>query len=120
MKAPSILMSPCEVAVRKYVPSIRAAIAIVLVRDYGLSIYRAAKILGLTPAAISNYILGRRGSSYTDIILRDEELYELLNSIARKFVSGDYDERELPRQICTACVKLREKVGDSSYEICGR
>ncbi len=108
---PAITLStPCEVAVRKYVPSIRASIAIVMVKYYGLSIYRAAKLLNLTPAAVSNYLLKRRGSDYVDIILNDRELQEAVIELAGKIVEGGIDNEEVSQKLCEICRKLRERV----------
>jgi len=109
-KTINFLSAPCEIAVRKYVPSIRASIAIVLVRDYGLSIYRAAKLLKLTPAAVSNYLLKRRGGGYIDAVLNHKELYEMVSKIAEQIISGNVDEERIPLHICDICRKLRLKV----------
>ncbi|OWJ55069.1 transcriptional regulator [Pyrodictium delaneyi] len=106
----NFLSAPCEIAVRKYVPSIRASIAIVLVRDYGLSIYRAAKLLKLTPAAVSNYLLKRRGGDYIDTVLNDAELYGMVSKMAEQIISGNIDEKRIPLYICDICRKLRLKV----------
>lgn len=104
------LSAPCEIAVKKYVPSIRASLAIVLVRDYGLTIYRAAKLLRLTPAAVSNYLLKRRGGSYIDVILKDKELYGMVAKMAEQIISNNAVERLMPLYICEICRKLRSKV----------
>lgn len=115
MESDGFLTTPCEIAVRKYVPSIRASIATVLVRDYGLSVYRAAKILKLTPAAISNYILKRRGGEYVDMILNDKELYRMVSEIAERLISENIGPRELSLKMCMICRKLRTKV-EGKYE----
>ncbi len=104
------LAAPCEIAVRKYVPSIRASIATILVKVYGLSIYRTAKILHITPAAVSNYLLKRRGGDYVDLILKDEELYKLVSKIAENLISENIDKQSMSMYICQVCRKLREKV----------
>ncbi len=106
----NFLAAPCEIAVKKYVPSIRASLATILVRDYGLSIYRTAKILQLTPAAVSNYLLKRRGSDYVDIILGDKELYGIISRIAEKLISDNIDMATMSAYICYVCRKLRERV----------
>jgi len=106
----SFLAAPCEIAVKKYVPSIRASIATILVKVYGLSIYRTAKILRITPAAVSNYLLKRRGGDYVELILNDKELYEMVAKIAENLVSESIDRQSMAMHICQVCRKLREKV----------
>jgi predicted transcriptional regulator len=115
---PIILSTPCEIAVKKYVPSIRASIAIVMVKYYGLSIYRAAKLLNLTPAAVSNYLLKRRGSDYVDLILGDKELQEAVIDLAGRIVDGSIDGAEVSAKLCEICRKLRERVEKTQVE-CG-
>ncbi len=110
MEQAGLLTTPCELAVRKYVPAIRAAIALVLVKDYGLSVYRAAKILKVTPAAVSNYVFKRRGGEYVDFILRDEELRNRAVELAEKLVGEVVDDNEISRTMCEFCKVLRQKI----------
>lgn len=113
MEQAGLLTTPCELAVRKYVPAIRAAIALVLVKDYGLSVYRAAKILKVTPAAVSNYVFKRRGGEYVDFILGDEELRSRAMELAEKLVGEVVDGYEISRTVCEFCRILRQKIGAS-------
>ncbi|MCX8173775.1 MAG: transcriptional regulator [Thermoplasmata archaeon] len=52
---------PCEDAVWEILPAIRRELAISLVKERALSQREAAKILGLTEAAVSQYISSKRG-----------------------------------------------------------
>jgi len=52
----------CEVTAKELVPAVRAALAITMVRDYRLSVYKTAKLLGVAPAAVSNYLVERRSN----------------------------------------------------------
>ncbi|MEB3755419.1 MAG: hypothetical protein GSR79_00955, partial [Desulfurococcales archaeon] len=65
------LMFPCEMAAKYVLPAIRAALAIVLTEEYGFTSYRVAKMLNLTPAAITNYRKGKRGIKLIDYILNN-------------------------------------------------
>ncbi|MEM3948475.1 MAG: hypothetical protein QXM76_02655 [Zestosphaera sp.] len=53
---------PCDVVAKELMPAVRAALAITLVKQHGLTIYRTAKLLGVAPAAVSNYLTARRSS----------------------------------------------------------
>ncbi len=99
---------PCEIAVKKILPTVRALIAYILVHDYKLSIYSTAKLMDLTPAAISNYVSGRRGAKYRELIESDPELKEIITRIARKLVEKGATE-EVYSDICRACTLLRNK-----------
>lgn len=47
---------PCEYSVKELLPAIRAIIAEKLVVERKISIYKTSELLGVTPAAIENYI----------------------------------------------------------------
>jgi len=104
---------PCEIAAAKILPSIRAALAIVLVVKLNTSKYEVAKMLGLTPAAVTNYIEGKRGSVYLRRILADKELYSLINELAKLIrenggLQGDALKR-YQEVVCTICNLINEK-----------
>ncbi len=108
----AVLTTPCEVASRKYVPAIRASVAIILVREYGLSAYRAAKLLGLTPAAVTNYLLGRRGGELVGVLLGNENLKKMVFELASRIAAGSVDDTaSLQRIVCRLCKELRRLVG---------
>lgn len=53
---------PQEIEVWYLIPSIRKELAEILINNHGLSQKKTAKILGMTEAAISQYIKSKRGS----------------------------------------------------------
>ena len=55
-----IMETPCQKAVWDLVPAIRASLAIELVNK-GQSQATSAKLLGIAPSAVSQYIMGKRG-----------------------------------------------------------
>jgi len=57
------LLIHCDVLVRKILPSMRAEMVSRLVSERGLSQSEAARRLGVTRAAISQYVSGKRGIS---------------------------------------------------------
>lgn len=56
-------------------PAVRAALAITMVREYSLSVYRAAKLLGVAPAAVSNYLAERRSNKKLVKKLLEDAVY---------------------------------------------
>ncbi len=95
---------PCEWRVRELIPVIRAAMARVLVNEYNYSIYQAAKVLGVTPAAVSNYLASRRSrSSVVERILRDGSIRSLIVEYVGKVVRGEVDVGDA---LCTLCKAL--------------
>jgi predicted transcriptional regulator len=81
------LMSPCEEAVRNIIPAIKAALAITLCKRYDYSVNRAAKLLGLTPTAVSNYLNMKRGGAYVRLLLTIPELHSEIEEFADAVVA---------------------------------
>jgi len=100
------LEMPCEIVAKKLMPTIRASIAEVLVKKYGFSIYETAKILGLTPAAISNYLLGKRGANTFPELKENKLAYNLILLLANKIASQKCTSIECGEIICTICRTL--------------
>ena len=107
---------PCEVAARIVIPSIRASVAYILVNEFKLSKYTAARMLGLTPAAINNYISGKRGDRYMKMLTEDEKYLNKVREAARLILayqgkSGEsMDEfmRKYQIAMCSICSEVNE------------
>jgi len=109
------LLLPCEMATRKVLPALRAATAILLVKEYGFTTYRTAKLLGLTPAAISNYIFKRRGAELVDVILGNEKYKRIVEEIINRLLSGATPE-EITVYACLLCRLLRSDIALKTKE----
>lgn len=105
---------PCEYAAKNVFPSIRASIAKVLVEEFNYTRYSAAKILKITPAAVTYYLSGKRGDKYKDIIMSDERLKERVRSLAMILIkmSEEGEKREIyssyQRAMCSICSSINE------------
>ena len=67
--------TPCEQMLWNRLPAIRRELAIALISTHGLSQREAAELLGVTPAAICQYLSKKRGqSSVITEAIRDEVL----------------------------------------------
>jgi len=89
-------MQWCEKAARKVLPAIRREIVILLKRE-GKSQKEIAKCLGITPAAVTQYLKGRRAR----ITLKEEEKREI-----EKMVRRGIKKEEL----CRICRKIGERI----------
>ena len=95
---------PCEWRVKELIPVIRASMARILVERYGYSIYQASKVMGVTPAAVSNYLTMKRSrANVVQEILKDESSSRLLNEFVRKVITG---ELEVGEALCALCRRL--------------
>ncbi|MFN4046391.1 MAG: transcriptional regulator [Acidilobaceae archaeon] len=104
---------PCERAVRAVFPSIRAALARILTEEYGLSRYSVAKVLGMTPAAVTLYLEKRRGDKYVVKLLSSPEINQMVRTLAEEFFN-DYDQKGsvsyqlYQNAFCGICSKVNE------------
>ncbi|MBS1263988.1 MAG: hypothetical protein MAG715_01183 [Methanonatronarchaeales archaeon] len=103
------LKPPCEMMVRTYLPLIRRSLAQKLV-DNGVSQSEAADRLGLTQAAVSQYLSRKRGSNELEELGLLEKLTEEFASTLAEEKVGEED-RVLG--LCGICVELR-----SSKTVC--
>jgi len=78
----------CDTMVRNLLPPMRAEMVFRLVQKQGLSQSDAAKRLGVTRAAVSQYMSKKRGASEVQI---SNELDSLIDRWALAVVTGESD-----------------------------
>lgn len=76
----------CDVMVRKYLPAMRAEMVVRLVHREGISQSDAAKKLGVSRAAVSQYLSGKRGDMKVEI---SPELDTLIDQWALGITGSD-------------------------------
>ncbi len=106
------MKAPCEVIVWDVLPGIRAALAEELVKE-GVSQKAASELLGITPAAISQYISKKRGYK---IEFQDAVKAEI-KKLATDVIQGGVDSLSL--RICEICMKLRADGTVCRLDKCG-
>ena len=105
------MIFPCEKAVWYYLPQIRADLAIELVKT-GMTQSQAAKKLGVTPAAISQYIHKKRGIQSLKSRSYRKEIDAAVQKICEEASSAD-----LHRIVCNCC-HLLQKESDEQKDLC--
>jgi hypothetical protein len=91
---------PQEVEVWYLIPALRRELAKIFIGDYGLSQKKAAEILGITGAGVSQYLSSKRGS---EVKFSKDEM-EKIKKVAKKIIS---DEKEVMKKIYGLSVSLR-------------
>ncbi|KYK28088.1 hypothetical protein AYK20_01630 [Thermoplasmatales archaeon SG8-52-1] len=94
--------TPCEKIVWNLLPAIRRELAISLIKEQKLSQREVAEKLGLSEAAVSRYINGKRGGL---AILKNEDLKNQINKSVKKIVKGD--EEVVINETCQVCKLLQ-------------
>lgn len=96
---------PCEKAVSAILPLIRAEIAKSLILDFKLTQIKAAKLLGLTQAAVSQYITSKRG--YRLRIDESSPGAQSIKNTAKELAEGRLSDSELLNKLCDICQTIR-------------
>jgi len=73
------MLLPSEIEAKSLIPAVRAIIAKKLIRDYSLKEENIASVLGITQAAVSNYVRGTRGDM--ELISKLESVCEVMRMI---------------------------------------
>jgi predicted transcriptional regulator len=88
---------PCEYVVWTTLPIIRKELACFMIRDFGITQKETARILRITPAAISQYVCNKRAHNK----IEDELILKEIK-ISSKIIIEEGD-RVLNSEICRLC-----------------
>ncbi len=97
----------CEVFVKYVLPALRALIAELLMERYSLTQAEAAKLLGVTQPAVSNYLRKVRGTKLYSLFKKSPKVTEFAETVAKILISGrDFEDW------CKGCelVRCDEKI----------
>jgi len=75
-----------EIKVEEILPTLRSHLASLLISRYSLSKKDAAALLGVTPAAVTQYLKGRRGTKLRNIL--KGEVLLVVEELTRKIAGG--------------------------------
>ena len=96
-----LMKTPCEVFVWYLIPGIRQELARFLVQDHKMSQVQVAAKLGITEAAVSQYLSGKRGD-----IKIDKDIKVEIKKSARRIAEGD--EVTAVRELCRICNLVKD------------
>jgi hypothetical protein len=99
------MKTPCEVVVWYILPPIRRELTKCMMEDYGLSQKEAAEKLGLSSAAVSQYLSDKRGKGKIGLI--NEEVLNQIKKSAKSIIDGN--DAIAIKEICRVCEMLRSK-----------
>jgi predicted transcriptional regulator len=95
--------TPCEIIIWKILPTMRSELARNLVEEFGLSQREAAKKLGLTDAAVSQYLSKKRGTAR----ITDDGLKKEIRASAKRIAEGKADH--VVAELCLICQYFKER-----------
>lgn len=95
--------TPCQYSLWNVIPVLRKEIAVSLTENFGLTQKETAKKLGITPAAVSQYLSKKRGKTK----ITDQEVLIEINSTAERIIM--YDNVNIVSETCRICRILKSK-----------
>ena len=101
------MLTPCEIAVKCALPSVRAMMATELMNKHSLNQAQAAKLLGISQPAISLYQKKLRGNSLD--MWSDTDITASVAKHAEILANGGIDSRNNLAWVCGICKTLRAK-----------
>ena len=105
--------TPCEYIIWNGIPVIRREIAKSMIQDFQLNQKQAAEKLGVTPAAISQYLSGKRGK----IEITDDEILKEIKKSAERIIREGEDY--IVKETCRICTIIRKKnILSISCDVC--
>ena len=83
------MLLPAEIETKTLIPAIRAILAKKLIEEHHIHEEEVSKLLGVTQAAISNYVRGTRGDPVLiNKLLEVKEVSEMINDICSNLSSN--------------------------------
>jgi len=101
------MMTPCEIAVKCALPSVRAMVANELMTKHNLKQASTAILLGISQPAISLYQQKLRGNSID--LGNDQEISTLVTQHAEALVNGTSTYEDMLFSFCRICKTIRSK-----------
>ncbi|MFH8086322.1 MAG: transcriptional regulator [Candidatus Aenigmatarchaeota archaeon] len=98
----------CEIIVSSVLPSIRSLIAKELIINYNLTQEEAAKFLGLTQAAISQYYRESRGTK-VKLLEKSKKVMEMVKKLGEKIIKERVDSIKIQKEFCRICKEVRKE-----------
>jgi len=96
------MLMPCEAIIKSFLPAIRAATAKKLSGEHELSQSAIAKSLGITQAAVSNYLSGKYAKHIKEIE-STREIQRTAVRVAKMIAVEKTHQRNVVNSICIAC-----------------
>jgi predicted transcriptional regulator len=100
---------PCEEFVRDYLPGLRSIISRRLINQFDLSQAQVATKLGLTQAAINQYLHSLRGEKTIKEIEENPKLISAINRAAETLATNE-EQHILVNQLCGLCRLIRSEI----------
>lgn len=100
---------PCIIVVRYILPALRVLIAKELIEKHGLKRVRAAEKMGITPAAVTQYLKNVRGETAVKMVESSDEAINTISKIANSLAKDEASVYDVLENMCRACRIIMSK-----------
>lgn len=100
---------PCMLITTHVLPAVRVIVAKDLVKVHELKPVRVASKMGLTPAAVTQYVSGVRGGKMVDTLQRSEKIRQVLDRLTMELLKPESDIYVAMPMVCELCKIVREE-----------
>ena len=107
-----VMKPPCEMIVKKVLPSIRAAIVKAMREEYNMKQTAIAEILGISQSAVSQYYSSTRATDHR-FSVAFPEIMEYASNVSDKMVSGVMKSDDI--SLCEPCQIIRKNKKFAEY-----
>ncbi len=97
----------CETIVVQVLPTVRSLLAKKL-DEKGFKNKKIAGLMGLTPAAVTQYLNKARGDK-TKILMNNKPVNAMIDEVANKMVDGKLSPAEEMTAFCDICKEVRKQ-----------
>jgi len=97
------------IIVKHILPAIRVLVMKELIEKYDMRKVDASEKMELTPAAITQYLKGERGTVFLNEILQSEETMKKVSKLAETLAENDAPVESVIGQLCGICVTIRSE-----------
>ena len=107
-----VIHLPCEVTIWYVMPAVRREIVTYLAKDGKLPRKKIAEALDLTPAAVSQYLNGKRGNNFDFDNFTVKKIHDLADRLAKE---PENAEKIFIEDACNICTHIRKNDDGKSY-----
>ncbi|MBC7129760.1 transcriptional regulator [Candidatus Bathyarchaeota archaeon] len=100
---------PCVTVVKYLLPAIRVLVTKELIEKYNLRKIDASEKMELTPAAITQYFKGERGSTLAYEITRSKNAMKMISELAETIAKEEANPENLIEKLCEICTIIRNE-----------
>jgi predicted transcriptional regulator len=90
-------------------PAVRVIVAKDLVKVHEVKPVRVASKMGLTPAAVTQYVSGVRGGRMVDALQGSEKIRQVLDRLTTELLKPESDMYAAMPMVCELCKIVREE-----------